>query len=781
MEAYTRDNRLVAASAEKTAIPLAADKLGSVLEQAFSRKVVTLQDKIDIKPIERNVRQFGYDFFRNAQASAAVENVPVSGEYPVSAGDVLKIDAWGGLELHQELTVDRSGAITIPRVGTIQVAGQPFKGLHQTLERSIGRYFKDFQLNVTMGQMRSIRVFLVGALENPGAYSVSSLATVLNALAAAGGPSKNGSLRSVRVSRSGQPAFEVDLYDVLLEGNRASDLRLENGDTIHVPVIGPVAAVVGEVKRPAIYELKAGETLASVLKMAGGFTAASDTGRIQLERIEGSQSRTLIDIGPTAAGAGPQALAAPVQDRDLIRVFPLHPSLRKIVSLAGNVARPGEYQFRAGMRLRDVIPDPKLLLPDSYLEAAEITRIVPPDLHRERISFNLGRLLAGDQQENLELQEQDQIRINSRWDVVEKPYVTITGEVFKPGIYEYLPNMTVRDLIVAAGSLKRSAYLQDAELSRVTITPRGASSTITLVNLRDVLAGNPAQNRKLEPNDSLTVRVIPRWTETDERYVTISGEVLFPGTYAISKGERLSSVIARAGGLTEDAYPLGAKFTRKSVQKLQQQKMEEILTRTEQDILKKQSELASLSSTKEELEATRASLEALLKNLERLKNSTAEGRVVMRLEALLKGNDRSYDLELTGGDRLDIPKNPGVVSVMGQVFNPTTFIYRPDNSLQTYLKSAGGPTGDANQDEIYVIKPDGSVRSRQQSSFGLTWDPVDQRWTLGGFMAAAMNPGDTIVVPQKLERTAWMRDIKDITTILSQLAITAGTVFLGLR
>jgi protein involved in polysaccharide export with SLBB domain len=258
--------------------------------------------------------------------------------------------------------------------------------------------------------------------------------------------------------------------------------------------------------------------------------------------------------------------------------------------------------------------------------------------------------------------------------------------------------------------------------------------------------------------------------------VTLKGEVRFPGVYSISKGEKLSSVITRAGGFTEKAYLMGAKFTRRSVRESQQKRMDEMIRKSEQDILKKQGELASLSASKEELEATKTALDGLMQSLQKLKESRAEGRVVIHLTGLDKSAGSPYDIELFGGDSLVVPRLSKVVNVLGEVYNPTSFVHMSDKDVSYYLNKAGGPNRNADEGSIYMVKVDGSVMSREQSSFGIRWDDDSHEWTFGGFMSSHPDPGDTLVVPQKLERIAWMREIKDITTILGQIALTAGVL-----
>jgi protein involved in polysaccharide export with SLBB domain len=268
---------------------------------------------------------------------------------------------------------------------------------------------------------------------------------------------------------------------------------------------------------------------------------------------------------------------------------------------------------------------------------------------------------------------------------------------------------------------------------------------------------------------------VANWQEATEKFIVLKGEVRFPGVYSVASHEKLSSVIERAGGYSENAYLRGAKFTRRSVREMQQKRMDEIITRSEKDILQKQASIVSVSTSKEELDATKAALDSLLKSVERMKTLKAEGRVVIRLSALDEMKTSNYDLELEGGDQLEIPSRPSVVSVLGQVYNPTSFIYLPGKGIDTYLQKSGGALNDAETSEMYVIRADGTVFSRQQVSFGMYQS--DDGLSFGSFLSSPFMAGDTLVVPQKLEKIAWMREIKDITQILANMALTTGTIW----
>ncbi|MCM0082319.1 SLBB domain-containing protein [Geomonas sp. Red32] len=774
---YSKEGKEVASSEEITVTPLPPEDSSSAIERSFSRGLKAMTRKVDGKEVKLALTQFGYDFFTNAGA-ASRDNLPVGSDYVIGPGDSLRLDIWGTTQGRYDLEVDRNGEITIPRIGAVKVWGLTYAQLRGVVDKSISRYFKGYEFNITLGKLRTIQIFVVGEVQAPGAYTVSSLSSAINALSAAGGPTKSGSLRQVRLVRGGKTVQDIDLYSMFLSGDRSRDVRVENGDTLFVPVIGPVAAVAGEVKRPGIYELKGPATLSSVIEMAGGISASGDKGRIQVERLEGNSSRVIHDYLPKGGQLEQELASIPISDHDMVKVFPFYDVARQVVTLSGNVSRPGEYQYRKGMRLRDLLPGYDAILPDTYLGSAEITRQVLPDRHLEKLSANLGKALSGDAKENIELRDQDEVKVFSLWQMQERPMVSITGEVKKAGNYPFYPRMTVRDLLAAAGSLKRNALMEDAELTRIDISRGSATPTRINLDLKKALAGDPSANLELQPDDVLIVRSITQWLEMTDRFITLKGEVRYPGKYSITKGERLSSVIERAGGFTDRAYLRGARFTRKSVQVLQQKRMDEVIARSEQDILRKQSELSAVSSSSEDLAANKAALDSLMKSLETLKLKKAEGRIVISLLPPEKLAKSKFDLELMGGDILDVPATPSVVSVMGQVYSPATFVFSDDGTVSKYLSSSGGPLNDADTSEMYVLRADGTVLSRSQSSFGFSWDESDKTWHFGSFLSRTLWPGDTVVVPQKLDRIAWLREIKDITTIVSQVALTAGTIWL---
>ncbi len=722
------------------------------------------------------LQQFGYTFFRaGAREFAPLTDIPVGTDYILGSGDRIHLTIWGSLETSLELEINQNGDVVIPKVGTVRLAGVSYGQLPTLLKAQLGQYLKDFQISVTMGRLRLVKVYVVGQVRSPGDYTISGLSTVLNALSAAGGPTKNGTLRSVVVKRNGVVVETVDLYDFFLKGNKSKDIRLQPGDTIYVPSIGPVAGIGGNVRRPAIYELKHEKNLKDLLALADGLIPTGYLQRVQISRVDAHDKVTVSDINldPKASGKALDAITQSVMIKDLdqVKVFPIDGTLRGYTRLEGYVLRPGDYALQPGMRVADLLGQDNLL-PEYYGEAGQLLRLVAPDFHPEVKYFNVKQAMANDPAQNIELQEFDTIRIFSRWEMEEMPQVRVSGEVQKPGTYRLFNGMRVRDLLVFAGNLKLTAFIRNAEITRTDYSGTAVKSYPLQIDLGKALAGDPQHNIVLEKFDELYIRKIPNWSEETERYVTLQGEFLFPGTYPVYRGERLSSVIKRAGGFTERAYLRAARLTRPSVQRQQQQRMDEALQRAEKDLAQKQASVSATSLSKEELESTKATLEGLTRSLEKLRGMRAEGRVVIKLTPLPLFEQSSFDLVLEGGEVLAVPQEPGVVHILGNVYNQTSFVYQPDDSdLDVYLEKAGGPTSEADSSEMYVIKADGSVVSKKQ--FPL--------FSFNRFSGTALLPGDTLVVPQKIERTAWLRDLKDITQILANVALSAGSVYLWFK
>jgi len=728
--------------------------------------------------VPTDLRQFGYNVFRGPVPTfAPLTNVPVGPDYVIGPGDSFRLTLWGRVNAQYTVVVDRNGQIALPDVGVLTVAGMEFSRLQDYLKDQLSRKYTDFKLAVTMARLRTITVYVVGEARTPGSYTLSSLSTVINALFAAGGPSKNGTLRKIQVFRNHEKIATIDLYNFLLGGDKSEDVRLQNGDTIFIPLIGPVVGVAGNVKRPAIYEMTEPMTLAQVLELAGGVTYAGWLQRVQVERVEAHQRRIVVDFNISQAdklGNQRQANETIIQDGDLIKVFPVLPVEQNVVYLEGHVYRPGKYELKPGMRLRDILTSYDVLQPQPNLEYGEIVRFVKPDLHPVVIPFNVGKLLEGDQAQNIELRQFDRIRV-FRWDQRVKRIVSISGMVFRPGKYRLVPGMRVRDLIDAAGGLMKNAYLKKAEITRRYVTQSGMRTEKIEVDLEKALQGDAEHNIALRDYDYLIVRPIPE-LEFD-RVATIEGEVKFPGTYPIRKGETLSSLIERAGGFTERAYLRGAVFTRESARAVQRQKMDELIRQMEEALLTHTERVVSGSLSDEQAKIQQQLSGAQKELLAKLKAAKIEGRVVIKLAPLEKFRGSKYDLELEKGDKLVVPEKPGIVNVVGEVYNPGALLYEENKTVGYYLSKVGGPNANADKKHISVIRADGSVASMSQKSFrNVTWDSQGNRWLFGGFMNIQLNPGDTIVVPRKFDKYAWLRNVKDITQVLFQIAVTTGVV-----
>lgn len=730
--------------------------------------------------VSTDLTQFGYDLFRSTVSTfAPVADVPVGPDYVIGPGDRFTIFLWGRFDAAYQVEVNRDGEITLPKIGPLKVWGLNFSQLQDYLFKEFSKYYKDFQLNLTMDRLRTIQVYMVGEAVTPGSYTLSSLSTVYNALFAAGGPSKRGSLRNIQLLRNGKRIQSIDIYDFLLNGDRGQDVRLQSGDTIFIPMAGPVAGMAGNVRRPAIYEMKGPMTLGELIELAGGISPVGYLQRVQIERVDAHDKRVVADFNLSSMDKNQKSapeLTVKIQDMDMVKVFPIFPQVQRVVYLEGHVKRPGGYEWKEGMKLSDVLPSSSDLLSEPYLKYAQVVRLIPPDFRQHTIPLDLEKLYVhSDTTQDVPLMEHDRIIVFSLKDMRESPEASISGEINRPGKYPLMENMRIRDLIYHAGNLKRSAYLIEAELTRLVKAEKEVTTKVQLINLVEVMKENPEHNLPLREDDHIFIRQIPKWYL--EKTVTLAGEARFPGVYNFSKGERLSSVLERAGGFTPEAYLLGALFTRESVRKMQEKRIQEFIQEQEMEIVKESARATEGALSKEEAEQRQKGLEQRRQLISRLRAATVTGRIVIKLLPLAQLKGSEYDLELEAGDSLYIPQTPSTVMVMGRVYNPNAILFTKSKPLEYYLNKVGGPAENADEKRIYLVKADGSVISRTQSGFlGFRWDADSNQWASGGFMATSVGPGDTILVPEKYERIYWTREVKDWTQIFFQLAVAAGVI-----
>lgn len=711
------------------------------------------------------LRRFGYNLFSPPSDFAPTKNIPISPDYIIGPGDEIRVTVWGKIEGQWLAEVDRDGNIMLPKIGTIGLAGLTFKEVKEVLKKELSKYYTGFEMNVSMGALKSIRVYVVGNAKKPGAYTISSLSTLVNALFVAGGPNATGSMRNIQVKRNGKNITNLDLYDFLIYGDKNKDIRLMPEDVIYIPTVGPLVGIMGNVKNPAVYELKGETKISDLISLAGGLTAAAYLQRVQLERIYNNEVKIVVDTNLNDF-VNSKEKDLMLKDGDILKIFPIANVFVNAITLKGNVVRPGTYQWFDGIKVSDIIKNVgKDLLPETYFDMAYIERLVEPDFHREIISFNLGKVLFDkDSNEDKLLKPYDIINIFSRRHLLENPVVRVTGAVNKPGTFELREKMKVSDLITLAGGLKYFAYAKEAELTRVTPTELGPKTEKITINLEKAILKVPESDLELKQDDYLFIRAVPEWDLYKK--VELKGEVKFPGTYTIKKGERLSDLIERAGGFTDKAYLPAATFIRQSIKDIQQRNINEMVDRLERELLSTGVAEVSTVLSVEEAKAKEVEIRQKQEFIKRLRNVKVLGRVAIKFDVPEKLKNSFYDIELEEGDEIIIPKNPNTIFVVGSVYNQTAFVYKDDENIDYYLNLAGGLTDYANGKAIYVLKADGTAERTKNGFFSFG-------------SVSKLLPGDTIVVPEKLERIAWLKNIKDITQILYQIAVTAGVLIVA--
>ncbi len=723
-----------------------------------------------------HLKRFGSDLFvvrsapraqthtaESVGANTALD-VPLGLDYVLGPGDELSIILWGGISQNILRIVDREGRVDLPEAGPIQVAGFTMEKAQELIGTAMQAQYRNAHVAVTVSRTRSIRIFVVGDVQRPGAYDLSALASPVSALFAAGGPTAVGSLRILRHYRNQKLIGEIDLYDFMLHGIRPGDDRLQGGDTLLVPPVGPQVAIDGAVKRPAIYELKDEKNLASALDDAGGLTVAASLAHITIDRVIANQYREEATV-QTAQGESPDSMAAhlramEVRDGDCVRVATVLPYHERVVYLQGHVARPGRIAYRDGMRIADVLHSYQDLLPEPA-ERGEIVRLVTPDLHPETIDFNVPDILIGNA--NIALQPFDTIRVYGRYEL-DAPGVSVRGEVMKPGDYPMFAGMTAAQLIRTAGGFKRDALVETADLASYAVI----DGTRVSVQRQDVaigdavLKGDRSADVTLKPGDVLTVHQLTGWNDIGASIV-IEGEVAHPGSYGFQEGEHLSDVLRRAGGFRSTAYPEGAVLTRPEVVTLEEKSREELIRQIESSAA-----AARMSPGTAGGEQT-ATLQLIQQQqdqvLARLQNQPVSGRLVIHIDADIDHwAGTPVDVEVRSGDVLRIPKRPGFVLVSGQVYNPSAIAFIPGRTVGWYLQRAGGATSIANRKEIFVIRANGAVIGRRSD-----------KWYGRDVLSTRLGPGDTIVVPQKIigPSVTW-RNLLGTAQIATSLAIAAA-------
>ncbi len=791
---------------------------------------------------------FGESLFRYVPSTfAPLDQVPVPPDYILGPGDELRIRAWGQVNFNADVRIDRQGEIYLPQVGTVHVAGLPYQALDEHIRSAVGRIFRNFDLIADVGQIRAIQVYVVGQAHRPGTYTISSLSTLVDAVFASGGPSVQGSMRHILLKRNGETVVDFDLYDLLVNGDKSKDAKLQSGDVIFIPPVGPVVAFAGSVRRPAIYELRGETTIDQLLKSAGGASAIASGARISIERIQDRENRLAMEVDFDAAG-----LATPLHDGDVLRILSITPSYQKTVTLRGNTANPGRFAWHEGMRLSDLIPDKDSLLTRNYwwrrtqlgLSAPEFQPIPalgtpnqptnPVDLQRQRnyppylrnfpdcntYNPNNPNAYGCSQSDNINsiysnnnpsgpdyyanqggnyyndypypYTPQPDQELFTGTEPINPPPTAQPGyggpyqQQQQPGVRPN-PNQQVSSTSLAGREEVRTQNTAGVTQRTVVTLPAPEidwdyavierldpntlkTSLLTFDLGKLVLQHDPSQNLEVQAGDIVTVFSqadihVPIAQQT--KFVRLEGEFAHAGTYSVKPGETLPQLVERAGGFTDDAYLYGSEFTRESTRVAQQRRIDEYINNLQLEISRGSlAQSASATNTAQDVAASAAAAASSRELVARLQQVRATGRVVLELKPDSAGIASLPDLQLEDGDRFVVPSVPANVNVVGAVYDQNSFVYRTGRRVGEYLHLAGGPNRDADKKYIFIIRADGSVISRTASSgvWGNTFDSL------------RMNPGDTIVVPEKTFRPSGLRNFLEWSQLFSQLAFGAAAI-----
>lgn len=808
---------------------------------------------------DKELERYGLALFdREVSTFAPTDDAQVPDDYRLGVGDELVVQLFGKDNDQLTLEVDREGQVNFPKLGPVNVAGFTYEDAKALIKQRVKDQLIGVEAVVSIGRLRAINVFLAGEVKVPGAYSVSALATVSQALYQAGGVTEIGTLRNIHVKRNGQIAGHFDVYDLLLRGDASGDARLRSGDVVFVPPYSQLITVDGEVKRPMKYEVKTTETVADAISMAGGFKSSAFKGIAVLTQQSSSHD---LPVVKNIALSNQAQMAQRLADGDALRIMPVGESLDNAIMVKGAAVRPGVYGWQPGLRISDIIGDIRRdLLTEADLGYALIVREKNARLDVDVLQFDLAAaVLQSGSDSDPELQARDQILVFERVDaanlnkdfgkndkqselqkrqewlannmrqnelrnkqaskngdknnsasqnttknagtpstdqneqsaqsyqelmvagmdwglddndvspnsreellkpVLEKlrsqaragesvSIVSISGAVKSPGEYPLGKDYTAADLVNAAGGLKDSAFLASAEYRRISQSREGVNS----VEYQEFDLSLAMQNGGpvLQSRDHISVRETADWNPTDS--ITLEGEVMFPGTYLIQRGETLSEVIQRAGGLTKKAFPAGAVFTRETIAEIETDRAREFAESVRRDF-------AASMLTEETVTATYEDIEQIALRLERFEG---QGRLLVRLNAALAG-DEAADIAVMDGDTLLIPQQSNTVTVVGEVRRQGTHSYENGLGVDDYLGLSAGMTSRADDGAVYIVRADGSVSI------------PDMSWTRFSSASARLQPGDTIVVPVDSQHKESIALWRDITQIIYQGAVSIAAV-----
>lgn len=684
---------------------------------------------------------YGQNLFSAPSGYVPIAQAPVPNDYLLGPGDEIRLQVWGGIDAELNLVINRHGQINLPKVGVINLTGVRAGDLESVLRSKIGRVFTNFNLNATLGRLRSIQVYVVGQARQPGTYTVSSLSTLINALFEVGGPGSNGSMRNIQLKRDGRLVGKMDLYDFIARGDRSGDVPLQPGDVIVIPPVGPRVAVLGAFEQPAIYELKGAGSVGEVLALGGGLSVLAKPGKALLERIDpaADKPRHVEDFALDKVG-----LKRPLRDGDILTLFEISPQFANAVTLRGNVAEPLRYPYTAGMRVRDLIPDREALITPDYYQRKNL-------LVQFEEAGKTGMERGG--------------KTDKEWGGKSTPVDAESGKSDK---------VDAADVERGVGNLLDEVnwdYAVIERLDRATLTTR----LIPFNLARAVIDGDAQHNLALQPGDIVTILSkkdlrVPQDRQT--RLVRVEGEVAAPGIYQVEAGETLPQLLARLGGVSPNAYLYGAEFTRESVRKQQQKNLDTVIRKLESQIQDESGRLAANvaadSNAQTQLALQQQQLQQQQQRLARMKTLKSNGRISLELPPANVALAALPALPLEDGDAIYIPSRPGFVSAVGEVFNESAIIYRPGRTVGDVLKTVGVSEA-AELKNAFVLRADGSVKAARDHN---------SLFRMSSFEDIELMPGDTIIVPAKLDRqTGWTKfvtGLKDWTQILYQMGLGAA-------
>lgn len=761
------------------------DLTGAQEEQQSEQPLIPLTHEPDIEfqqyvasSLGYGLPIFGQNLFENVPSTfAPLSYVPVTPDYLIGPGDELLVRGWGQIDItNYRVVVDRNGSIYIPTVGTVSVAGVRYDHLTQYLKQAIGHYYKNFDLDVTLGRLRAIQVFVVGQVRRPGTYTISSLSTLVNALFASGGPSKRGSMRQIQLKRGGAVVTTFDMYDLIVKGDKSRDAQLMPGDVIYVPAVGPLVAMAGSVNVPAIYELKDHDTLDDVISYAGGLTSTAAGQHAIIERIDDRQQRKALELPLT-----PEGLGQPLRDGDIARFLHISTRFENAITLRGNVALPGRYPWHESMRVKDLIPTRESLVTEEYWKQQNLLGLFPAnESFQTEEQMRQSAEAARGAQGNPSPTFNTGVTSVSPGSVIPPP----TG-VIAPGVNPSLA--ATGAAMTAAGQAGQTGVLgnqnEEQQVGRVEaermhqeelrnqikrsaaeinweyaviqrLDPKTLKSELLPFNLGKAIDGDPTQNVELQAGDVITI-----FSQADlhvpiaqqSKFIRLEGEFKAAGIYQAETGETLRHFLVRVTSLTSQAYLFGSEFTRESVREDLQRRLDEYVGGLQREV----------SSAQAVTPQDQANLSAQRQMVGRLQQLRSTGRIVLQIRPDASSIDAFPDMVLEDGDRLLVPFRPATVSVVGAVYNSNAFLYKAGYTVADYLRLAGGATRDGDKKHEFVLRANGAVVSKQQHSSLVT----------NNFATLRLMPGDTVIVPEKIGRGAALQGFLNWAQLFSAFAI----------